>query len=54
MNEGITEQNDELSKEADLLCGDAINNFKTVQSFGHEEELVKKYYEMMFPMFKAN
>jgi hypothetical protein len=24
-------------KEANLLCGDAIVNFKTVQSFGHED-----------------
>ena len=28
-------------KEANLLMGDAINNFKTVQSFGHEDLVVK-------------
>jgi hypothetical protein len=27
----------DLTKEANLLVGDAIINFKTVQSFGHED-----------------
>jgi len=39
-------------KEADLLCGDAIINFKTVQSFGHEELLVQKYTEWVDPVRK--
>jgi ABC-type transport system involved in Fe-S cluster assembly fused permease/ATPase subunit len=26
----------ETNKEANLLCGDAIINYKTVQSFGNE------------------
>jgi hypothetical protein len=30
MNTGIAGQTDESAKEADLLCGDAITNFKTV------------------------
>jgi ABC-type multidrug transport system fused ATPase/permease subunit len=38
-------------KESNLLCGDAITNFKTVQSFGNEELIVKKYKEMMLPVF---
>jgi ABC-type transport system involved in Fe-S cluster assembly fused permease/ATPase subunit len=37
------EDNKEATKEADLLCGDCIVNFKTVQSFGHEDMLVEKY-----------
>jgi ATP-binding cassette, subfamily B (MDR/TAP), member 1 len=36
-------------KEANLLCGDCIVNFKTVQSFGHEERLVQKYRELLTP-----
>lgn len=39
--------------EANLLCGDAIVNYKTVQSFGHEDLIVKKYVEMLSPI-KAN
>ena len=35
-------QNTEL-KEANLLCGDAIVNYKTVQSFGNEDLIVEKY-----------
>jgi ATP-binding cassette subfamily B (MDR/TAP) protein 1 len=31
------------TKDANLLCGDAIMNYKTVQSFGHEDKLVEKY-----------
>ena len=41
-------------KEADLLCSDAINNFKTVQSFGHENMFVKKYRSILEPLLKAN
>lgn len=36
-------------KEANLLCGDAIVNYKTVQSFGNEEMLVKQYEKMLMP-----
>lgn len=32
--------NEEDLKEANLLCGDCIVNYKTVQSFGHEDRLV--------------
>lgn len=34
-------------KEADLLCSDALVNFRTVQSFGNEEVMVKKYAELL-------
>jgi hypothetical protein len=33
----LTLTSGEELKEANLLCGDAIINFKTIQSFGHEE-----------------
>ena len=35
------------TKAANLLAGDAIVNFKTVQSFGHEDRLVEKYNELL-------
>ena len=34
-------------KMANLLCGDAIINFRTVQSFGHEELIVKSYKDLL-------
>lgn len=34
---------EESNKEAQILCGDAIANYKTVQSFGHEKEVVELY-----------
>jgi len=37
---GLTDQTNDLAKEADLLAGDAIGNFKTVQSFANEDMLV--------------
>lgn len=40
---------DELLKESNLLLGDAIGNFKTVQSFGYESLVVEKYEELMKP-----
>jgi len=43
----------EMQKGANLLCGDAINNFKTVQSFGNEEKLVEKYRELLEPANKT-
>jgi hypothetical protein len=33
---GLADGTTELEKEANLLCGDAIVNYKTVQSFGNE------------------
>jgi len=31
---------DDSKKEADLLCGDAISNYKTVQSLGYTDLIV--------------
>ena len=36
-----------LTQEANLLTGDAINNYRTVASFANEEAIVKKYEEMI-------
>lgn len=51
---GLSEENNEQKKESDLLCGDAINNFKTVQSFGYENLILANYMKMVEPMFKKS
>ena len=52
MHEMTSNQND-LSKEAHLLCGDAIVNYKTVQSFGYVDRIVKKYVDLLEPSHKV-
>ena len=52
MQVGLTDGANELTKEADILCGDAIINYKTVQSFGNEEMIVNKYNEVLSPVNK--
>lgn len=47
---GLTEQTKELDNDADLLCGDSIINYKTVQSMGHEDKFIGKYHEFLFPI----
>jgi ABC-type transport system involved in Fe-S cluster assembly fused permease/ATPase subunit len=37
---GLSESSNQFTKEADILCGDAVMNFKTVQSFGYEHLIV--------------
>lgn len=39
--------------EAELMLGDAINNYKTVQSFGHEEAIVDIYKGLLAPSEEA-
>jgi ATP-binding cassette subfamily B (MDR/TAP) protein 1 len=46
---GLSKDLNEKQKEANLLCGDAITNFKTVQSFGHEDLISKKYESYLAP-----
>lgn len=48
--QGLTDQTNDLSKNADLLAGDAIANFKTVQSFANEDLIVAKYEEFFAPV----
>lgn len=35
--------------ESEIMLGDAINNFKTVQSFGHEDMIVGHYQDLLEP-----
>lgn len=51
---GLTNENKDLNSQADLLCGDSIINYKTVQSLGHEEMILQKYREYLEPVFKSN
>lgn len=47
---GLTNETKDLNSQADLLCGDSIINYKTVQSMGHEELFVRKYLEYQNPI----
>jgi len=51
---GLTNENKDLNNSADLLCGDSITNYKTVQSLGHEELFLKKYREYLEPICEKN
>jgi len=46
----LTEATGDLTKEADLLAGDAISNFKTVQSFANEELIIQLYERFYEPV----
>jgi ABC-type transport system involved in Fe-S cluster assembly fused permease/ATPase subunit len=50
---GLSEGTADTEKQANLLIGDSINNFKTVQSFGYEELLVKKFVSYIRPIYLA-
>jgi ABC-type multidrug transport system fused ATPase/permease subunit len=52
MHYGIASSQNDTEKEADLLCGDSIVNYKTVQAFGHEDLVVEKYADLMAPSYK--
>lgn len=51
---GLSGATVDMEKKANLLIGDAVNNFKTVQSFGYEELIVKKYQSFIDPIYKAS
>lgn len=54
LQSGLVSEQNELMKEADLLCGDSITNFKTVQSLGNTELIVQKYEELLLPAQKIS
>lgn len=49
----MTNVGKEEGDQANILCGDSILNFKTVQSMGHEELFVKKYKDYLEPKVKS-
>lgn len=53
-SKGLTEQQDDLIKDANLLCGDTISNFRTIQSFGNDHILVQKFTELLLPATKVS
>ena len=54
IEKGLVSSVNEAEKAANLLIGDAINNFKTVQSFGYENLIVRKYAILLEPIYEAN
>jgi len=54
MGEGQDSEESKDEKEASLLVGDAIINYKTVQSFGYPEMISKKYIDWIAPAQKAS
>jgi len=53
-SKGLTETQDDIIKDANLLCGDSISNFKTIQSFGNDHILVAKFNELLLPANKIS
>ena len=41
-------------KEANLLAGDAILNYRTVASFGHDDKIIRKYDDMIDAPVRAS
>ena len=50
---GVGQQVGDLAKEANLLAGDAMTNYKTIQSFGNNEQIIKKYEDLMRPVYES-
>jgi hypothetical protein len=49
MQAGLTEETSEGLAEANLICGDSIVNFRTVQSFGNTQLVVDQYKNFLLP-----
>eukprot|EP00347_Sterkiella_histriomuscorum_P015933 403355132 len=47
LQKGLSEDSDLASKEANLLAGDAILNYRTVAAFGYEDQIVKDYDSLL-------
>jgi len=45
----MSEFDNEISKEANILAGESIANFRTIMSFGTNELLISKYDELLTP-----
>uniref|UniRef100_A0A7S3CHM5 Uncharacterized protein n=1 Tax=Strombidium rassoulzadegani TaxID=1082188 RepID=A0A7S3CHM5_9SPIT len=45
--QGMSEFDDVASKEANILAGDAITNYRTVMSFGNDDMLIRKFDELL-------
>ena len=47
MQAGLSSDTSELYKEADMLAGDSIVNYRTVASFGNEEMILDDYKKFL-------
>jgi len=45
----MAELGEKGDRDGDLLCGDSIVNYKTIQSFGHEELIFEMYNRILEP-----
>lgn len=45
--QGMSQVEDDTTKEANILAGDAITNYRTVMSFGNNEMVIKKFDELL-------
>jgi len=54
VEKNLANETKDENTEADLLCGDSIINYKTVQSMGHEDKFVEKYRELLQPIQKKS
>ena len=43
----MSSDTDAASKEANLLSGDSIMNYRTVASFGNENQIIKDYDRLL-------
>jgi ABC-type transport system involved in Fe-S cluster assembly fused permease/ATPase subunit len=43
----LSKSSDEAAKEANILAGDAIQNYRTVASFGSDDELIADYHRLL-------
>ena len=48
----MSQDQNNVEQDADLLCGDALVNFKTIQSFGHEDLIFNLYERSLLPSHK--
>ena len=51
---GMSSFDEDAYKDANLLAGDAINNYRTVASFGHDYLIVKQYHSYVEIPEKGN
>jgi ABC-type transport system involved in Fe-S cluster assembly fused permease/ATPase subunit len=50
---GVQRITGDLAKEANLLAGDAMTNYKTIQSMGNNEVVIKMYEDLMRPVYES-
>ena len=53
LQESLSVKSDQVAKEANLLAGDVILNYRTVVSFGYEDVIVKDYESLLQNIEKA-